>query len=68
MRLLFGDCALDPARRELSCGRAPVHLQPQVFDLLLHLIRNRDHVVTKDELLSAVWHGRTVSESTRESS
>src|SRR5262249_40213485 len=37
---------------------------PQVFDLLLHLIRNRDHVVSKDELLSAVWHGRTVSEST----
>ena len=64
MRLLFGDCALDPARRELSCGNLPVHLQPQVFDLLLHLIRNRDHVVSKDELLSAVWHGRTVSEST----
>jgi adenylate cyclase len=64
MRLFFGDCALDPARRELSCGNVPVHLQPQVFDLLLHLIRNRDHVVSKDELLSAVWHGRTVSEST----
>jgi TolB-like protein/tetratricopeptide (TPR) repeat protein len=64
MRLLFGDCALDPVRRELSCRSEPVHLQPQVFDLLLRLIRNRDHVVSKDELLSAVWHGRTVSEST----
>src|SRR5882724_3973710 len=64
MRLVFGDCALDPARRELSRGGEPVHLEPQVFDLLLHLIRNRDHVVSKDELLAAVWQGRIVSEST----
>ena len=64
MRLLFGECALDPARRELSRGGEPVHIEPQVFDLLLHLIRNRDHVVSKDDLLSAVWRGRIVSEST----
>jgi adenylate cyclase len=64
MRLLFGDCALDPARRELRRGGEPVHLEPQVFDLLLHLIRNRDHVVSRDDLLAAVWHGRIVSEST----
>jgi len=64
MRLLFGECALDPARRELSRGGEPVHIEPQVFDLLLHLIRNRDHVVSKDDLLSAVWQGRIVSEST----
>src|SRR5215468_2429761 len=64
MRLLFGDCVLDPGRRELCRGGAPVHLEPQVFDLLLHLIRNRDHVVSKDELLAAVWQGRIVSEST----
>src|SRR5262249_40208116 len=62
MRLLFDDCVLDPERRELSRGGAPVHLEPQVFDLLLHLIRNRDHVVSKDELLAAVWRGRIVSE------
>jgi adenylate cyclase len=64
MRLLFGDCVLDPERRELSRSGAPVHLEPQVFDLLLHLIRHRDHVVSKDELLAAVWQGRIVSEST----
>src|SRR5882672_6117817 len=64
MRLLFGDCVLDPERRELSRGGAAVHIEPQVFDLLLHLIRNRDHVVSKDDLLSAVWQGRIVSEST----
>jgi TolB-like protein/Tfp pilus assembly protein PilF len=64
MRLFFGDCALDTARRELSRGGVPVHIEPQVFDLLLHLIQNRDHVISKDDLLSAVWHGRIVSEST----
>jgi adenylate cyclase len=64
MRLLFGDCALDPARRELCRSGEAVHIEPQVFDLLLHLIENRDHVVSKDDLLSAVWQGRIVSEST----
>lgn len=64
MRLLFGDCALDPARRELRRSGGLVHVEPQVFDLLLHLIENRDRVVSKDDLLSAVWHGRIVSEST----
>jgi DNA-binding winged helix-turn-helix (wHTH) protein len=64
MRFLFGECSLDPARRELCrCGEA-IHVEPQVFDLLLHLIRNRDHVVAKEELLSAVWQGRAVSDST----
>ena len=35
---------------------------PQVFDLLVHLIRYRDRVVSKDDLLTTVWHGRIVSE------
>ena len=39
-----------------------VHLEPQVFDVLVHLVRNRDRVVTKDELQQAVWNGRVVSE------
>jgi adenylate cyclase len=64
MRLLFGDCALDPDRRELSRAGETVHVEPQVFDLLLYLIRNRDRVVSKDDLFSAVWRGRIVSEST----
>lgn len=64
MRFLFGDCALDPTRRELwRCGEA-VHVEPQVFDLLLHLIRNREQVISKDDMLAAVWGGRIVSEST----
>jgi TolB-like protein len=63
MLFLFGDCTLDPARRELRRGGVPVHVEPQVLDLLLHLIENRDRVVSKDDLLSAVWQGRFVSES-----
>jgi len=68
MHLLFGDCALNPAQRELSRDGEAIHVEPQVFDLLLHLIQNRDHVVSKDELLSAVWQGRIVSDRTTENS
>ncbi|WP_260430274.1 winged helix-turn-helix domain-containing protein [Burkholderia stagnalis] len=55
---------IDPERRELSHRAKVVPVGPQVFDLLLHLVRNRDRVVSKDDLLQAVWHGRIVSEST----
>jgi TolB-like protein len=60
----FEDYVLDPDRRELMRCSAPIALGPQVFDLLLYLLRNREHVVSKDELLDQVWGGRTVSEST----
>src|SRR5262245_58151212 len=64
MRFLFGDCVLDPTRRELARGGETVHVEPQVFDLLVHLVRNRDQVISKQEILTAVWGGRIVSEST----
>jgi TolB-like protein/Tfp pilus assembly protein PilF len=64
MRFLFGEFALDADRRELSRRGEPVHVEPQVFDLLRYLIQNRDRVVTKDDVLAAVWGGRIVSEST----
>jgi adenylate cyclase len=60
----FEDFSLDTARRELRRGGALIALQPQVFDLLEYSIRNRERVVTKDDLLAAVWNGRIVSEST----
>jgi TolB-like protein/Flp pilus assembly protein TadD len=63
LRYLFEDCALDTDRRELHRGPALVAVEPQVFDLLVHLIRHRDRVVSKDDLLASVWHGRIVSES-----
>lgn len=64
MRLAFGEYVLDPDRRELKQGPNQIALEPQVFDVLLHLIRNRDKVVTRDDLIEAVWNGRIVSEST----
>jgi TolB-like protein/Flp pilus assembly protein TadD len=59
----FEDYCLDTDRRELRRGSAPVALEPQVFDLLEHLIRNRERVVSRDDLLASVWGGRIVSES-----
>jgi TolB-like protein len=60
----FEAYALDPGTRELKRGNELVALEPQVFDLLVFLIENRDRVVSKDDLIAAVWHGRIVSEST----
>jgi DNA-binding winged helix-turn-helix (wHTH) protein len=59
----FDNYALDPDRRELRSGATVVALEPQVFDLLLHLIRHREHVVSRDELIESIWGGRVVSES-----
>ena len=64
MIFLFDDCALDTERRELRRGSNNVEIEPQVFDLLEFLIRSRDRVVSRDDLLEAVWQGRIVSEST----
>ena len=63
MRYLFEDYALDADCRELLRGTERVCVEPQVFDLLHYLIRNRDRVVSKDDVLAAVWNGRIVSES-----
>ena len=64
MRFHFESYALCPERRELIRGSEAVPLGPQVFDLLLYLLRNRSRVVSKDDLLDTVWGGRIVSEST----
>ena len=64
MRYQFEDFVLDADRRELARGPARIPIGPQVFDLLLHLLQNRAHVVTKDNLIDVVWGGRIVSEST----
>ena len=63
MLYLFEDFALDTDRRELRRGPARVALAPQAFDVLEYLIRNREHVVTKKDLLASIWDGRIVSES-----
>jgi TolB-like protein len=64
VKFLFSNHTLDTQRRELRRGSKPVAVEPQVFDLLVHLIENRDRVVGKDDLIASVWNGRIVSEST----
>jgi TolB-like protein len=63
VQFLFEDYALDTDRRELRRGAQQIAVEPQVFDLLVYLVQNRERVVTKDDLLDAVWAGRFVSES-----
>ncbi len=64
MLYFFEAYALDTDRRELKRGTELIALEPQVFDLLVYLIENRDRVVSKDDLIASVWQGRIVSEST----
>jgi len=64
VQFLFRDHLLDTDRRELSREQVPISVEPQVFDLVVHLMENRDRVVSKDELIDKIWHGRSVSEST----
>ena len=54
---------LDTERRELCRKGVLCPVEPQAFDLLEYLIRNRHRVVTRDDILNAVWHGRIVSEA-----
>jgi pimeloyl-ACP methyl ester carboxylesterase/DNA-binding winged helix-turn-helix (wHTH) protein len=63
MRYRFEDCELDTGTFELRRAGEPVKLEPQVFDVLVHLVRHRDRLVTKAELLDEVWGDRFVSES-----
>jgi adenylate cyclase len=64
LKFVFADHLLDIDRRELRRSGELIALEPQVFDLLVYLLLNRDRVVSKDDLLDAVWGGRIVSEST----
>jgi TolB-like protein len=60
----FTDHTLDTERRELRRGEEPVAVEPQVLDLLICLVENRNRVVTKNDLIASVWGGRIVSEAT----
>jgi len=63
LRYLFEEYAFDTDLRELHRGADVVSVAPQVFDLLDCLIRNRDRVVSKDDLINTVWNGRVVSDA-----
>jgi DNA-binding winged helix-turn-helix (wHTH) protein/pimeloyl-ACP methyl ester carboxylesterase len=60
----FENHVLDTDRRELHRGAERIAVEPQVFDLLVCLIQNRDRVISKDDLIAGVWGGRIVSDST----
>jgi TolB-like protein/Flp pilus assembly protein TadD len=62
MAYLFGDCELDPRLHELRRAEHAVAIEPQVFDLLLYLLENRDRLVGRDELNQQIWDGRAVSD------
>jgi TolB-like protein len=64
VKFIFTNHVLDTERRELRRGSRPIAVEPQVFDVLVHLVRNCDHVVSKDDLIASVWGGRIVSDST----
>jgi TolB-like protein/Tfp pilus assembly protein PilF len=64
VQFIFDDQTLDTERRELLRGGMPISVEPQVFDLMVYLVQNRDHVVSKEDLIAAVWGGRTISDST----
>jgi DNA-binding winged helix-turn-helix (wHTH) protein len=64
LRYLFEDYVLDTDRRELRRGPQLVSLEPKVFDLLSYVIRNRERVVSRDDMIATVWGGRILSEST----
>jgi DNA-binding winged helix-turn-helix (wHTH) protein/predicted ATPase len=59
----FGDCELDDRRYELRRAGAPRHVEPQVFEVLAYLVRHRDRVVPKTELLDEIWGSRFVTDS-----
>ncbi len=59
----FGNCVVDPKAYEVRLGGRVQPVEPQVFELLAHLLRHPGRLVTKDELIHMVWGGRAVSDA-----
>lgn len=67
MQIEFAGHSLDISKRELHRDGTHVAIEPQVFDLLVHRLLNRDRVVSKDDMIAHVWAGRIVSDATIDS-
>ena len=63
MKYRFAEFEIDLSQQELRRLGEPVHIEPQVFDLIVHLVRNHDRIVSKDELIETIWNGRIISEA-----
>ena len=59
----FAEFEIDLSQQELRRLGEPVHIEPQVFDLIVHLVRNHDRIVSKDELIETIWNGQIISEA-----
>src|SRR5262245_9294808 len=63
MMFTINGCSIDTDAYEIRRDGSVIPVEPQVFDLLVQLLENRDRVVTKDEIIERIWHGRAVSET-----
>jgi DNA-binding winged helix-turn-helix (wHTH) protein len=63
LKYQFTEFEIDLSQQELRRLGQAVHIEPQVFDLIVHLVRNHDRIVSKDELIETIWNGRMISEA-----
>jgi TolB-like protein/DNA-binding winged helix-turn-helix (wHTH) protein len=59
----FAQFEIDPSQHELRRAGQSMRIEPQVFDLIVYLVRNRDRIVSKDDLIETIWNGRVISEA-----
>src|SRR5206468_8658761 len=63
LKYRFAEFEIDLSQQELRRRGVAIHIEPQVFDLIVHLVRNHDRIVSKDELIETIWNGRIISEA-----
>src|SRR5215217_3987612 len=63
MKYSFAEFVIDLNQQELRRMGELIHVEPQVFDVIVHLVRNHDRIVSKDELIETIWNGRIISEA-----
>lgn len=64
MKYTFSEFEIDVDKYELRRDGTAVHIEPLIFDLLVHLAKNPGRIITRDELVEVIWNGRIISEAT----